>query len=107
MKNVNAQEKAIALSNFRTAREMLCIKMGWEQEFQHYIRKHDVDASQETVKEFKRKLTRLLAYNYDVHRCPNPSFFPSLLPKEHPNSSPVRFPPEYKQTNQNQELEET
>lgn len=92
---LNAAQKALALNNFRQAREMLCIKMGWEREHQHYIRKHDVDASQEVVNEFKRKLTRLLAYNYDVHRCPNPALFPRLLPESHPQSQPVRFPPEW------------
>lgn len=103
-----AVNRSIELNNFRIAREMLCIKMGWEREHQHYIRRHDADANSETVKAFKSKVTRLLAYNYDVHRCPNPSLFPRLLPTQHPQSQPVRFPPEwnekYNKSNSTEEL---
>lgn len=94
MASVNI-EKVIAVSNFRQAREMLCIKLGWEREFQKYIRCPDSDVNKKEIAEFIRRTTRILAFNYDVHRCPNPSLFPTLWPEHKEGSQPLRFPPEY------------
>lgn len=101
-----AVENAIARNNFRTAREMLCIKMGWTKEFSHYIMRHDVDASWPEREKFIKKVTRILAYNYDVHRCPNPAMFPALWPNSKPGSQPVRLPPEFRE-NQTTKQEES
>lgn len=89
-------EKIIARNNFNMAREMLCIKLGWTKEFSHYIRRHNLDASWPEREKFFKKVTRILAYNYDVHRCPNPAMFPTLWPNNKPGSQPVRFPPEFR-----------
>lgn len=91
-------ENTISRSNFNNAREMLCVKLGWMKEHQHFIRRHDHDCSVEERLAFIRKVTRILAYNYDVHRCPNPNLFPTLWPTEKEGSQPVRMPPEYRTT---------
>jgi len=96
-------EKTLKRQNFNHAREMICIKMGWTKEFAHYIRKKNVDAEWPERKKFFDKVTRLLAYNYDVHRCPNPALYPALWPNEKEGSQPVRLPPEMRTQTNNQE----
>lgn len=88
---------AIRLTNFRHARTMLCLKMGWERELQSLINGHDPDACNNGERDkFVKKVTRFLAYNYDVHRCPNPTLESRLLPAQHPLSTPVIYPPEWR-----------
>lgn len=91
-------QRAMRMSNLHKARHMLCIKMGWTREFQRFVNHMDVDANGTPEKaEFWRKMSRLLAFNYDVHRCPDVCGFPRLFPQEKPGSLPVRFPPEWRQ----------
>lgn len=87
--------EAVAIANFKRAREMLCIKMGWETEYSHHILRHDVDGGYQAHQAFIRKVTRLLSFNYDTHRRPNPALYPQLWPKSHPGNQPVKFPPEW------------
>ncbi len=88
---------AIKRSNLNKARYMLCEKMGWTKDFYRFLRHRDVDAyGTEEKKEFIRKLSRLLAFNYDVHRCPDPCIFVRLWPAEKIGSEPVKYPPEWR-----------
>jgi len=96
---VKQAHEAIARNNFYQAREMLCIKMGWTRELHMYVKRPDSDVDQKAVKEFIRKVTRVLAYNYDVHRRPSPALFPTLWPSDKPGSQPVRLPPEFRNEN--------
>ena len=47
---------------------MLCTKVGKAKEFHWYIRRRDPDATIGQITEFRRKMVRLLSFNYDVHR---------------------------------------
>ena len=65
-------EKAMARQRFRTARFKLCEKMGWVKDYWKFIGNRDVDAyGTPEKKEFYRKVTRFLAFNYAIHRCPD------------------------------------
>lgn len=91
---------AIRKSNLNKARWMLCEKMGWSKDFYRFFRHRDVDAyGTEEKKEFIRKLSRLLAFNYDVHRCPDPCIFTRLYPTTKKGAEPLKFPPEWNQNN--------
>jgi hypothetical protein len=79
--------------NFWHAFEMMCAKLGWEKDFRRLVLSRDVDACQTPEKrEFIRKVTRILAYNYDVHRCPPTILYPGLFP-----GNDIKYPPEYRQ----------
>lgn len=90
----------IRRSNFVKARHMLCIKMGWMRDYSRFIMHTDPDSckTQEHTK-FIKKVTRFLAFNYDVHRCPDTSSFKSLWPEDKAGSEPVKVPPEYREGN--------
>lgn len=90
----------IKKSNFQKARHMLCIKMGWMKEYSKFIMRRDPDeCNKKAHTEFIKKVTRYLAYNYDVHRCPDTSDFKSLWPSNKPGNQPIRIPPEYTKKN--------
>ena len=72
-------EEAVKRHNFWRALEMLCTKVGKAKEFRWYIRRRDPDATIGQISDFKRKMVRLLSFNYDVHRRPNPNFSKKLL----------------------------
>jgi hypothetical protein len=91
-------EKIIKRHHFWTAFEMLCDKIGEAHNYHRLIRGHDVDARSTSEKpEFIRKITRILAYNYNVHQCPPPGQCPRILPAENELPQPVIYPPEYRQ----------
>jgi hypothetical protein len=90
-------EEAVKKQNFWRAFEMLCEKCGKHKEFFWYVKNRDPDASRETKKAFIHKMTRLLAFNYDVHRRSNPIIFGTLKPAGAPNSQPLNYPPEWKE----------
>lgn len=83
--------------NYMTALHMLCNKMGWEKEFSWYIlRRNEEKCANGGRKEFIRKATRLLAFNYDgIHTGENPANSPRLLPASNPLSQPIRYPKEW------------
>lgn len=78
--------------NFWLAFEKLCARLDLTKDFFRLIRRRDPDATIGEISEFKRKYTRLLAYNYDVHRCPNPATNRKLFGNE-----PLNYPPEWRQ----------
>lgn len=89
--------KAMKAHNFWTAFEMLCNKIGKTKEFFWYAKHRDADATPEQKKSFIKKMTRLLAFNYDVHRCPSPSTFGTLKKQGEAGEQPLRYPPEWKE----------
>ena len=93
--SAKSAEKAMKAHNFWIAFEMLCNKIGRTKEFFWYAKGRDADATAEQKKSFIRKITRLLAFNYDVHRCPMPSTFGTLKKDGDPGSLPLRYPPEW------------
>ena len=98
MKNRKAQtsitpqmaEEAVKRSNYWLAFEKLCERIGMTSEFFRFVRRRDPDATIGEISEFKRKITRLLAFNYDVHRRPNPRTNMKLFGQE-----PLKYPPEW------------
>lgn len=76
--------------NFWLAFEKLCNKIGKTKEFFWYVRNRDGSATKETKRAFISKMTRLLAFNYDVHRRPDPVFNKKLFGDE-----PLVYPPEW------------
>lgn len=42
-------------------------------------------------------MVRLLAYNYDVHRRPDPALNKRLMPADRPGAEPIIYPPEWKE----------
>jgi hypothetical protein len=60
--------------------------------FFRLIRRRDPDATIGEIAEFKRKMTRLLAFNYDVHRCPDPCTNKKLYGDE-----TLKYPPEWRE----------
>lgn len=87
-------ERAVRRHNFWTAFELLCDKIGKAREFHWYIRRRNAEATIGQITEFKRRMTRLLAFNYDVHKCPAPSLCARLKPEGTEGAEPLRFPPE-------------
>lgn len=83
-------EECLKRINFWKAFEKLCAKVGKTKEFFWYVRNRDVNAPKEVKKAFISKMTRLLAFNYDVHRRPDPVFNERLYGKE-----PIIYPPEW------------
>lgn len=83
--------------NYRHALRMLCIKMGWDQEYSWYVLRRDESKCANGGREaFIRKATRLLALNYDgIHSGANPALSPRLLPESNPLSQPLRYPKEW------------
>lgn len=90
-------EEAVKRHNFWRALEMLCTKVGKAKEFHWYIRRRDPDATIGQITEFRRKMVRLLSFNYDVHRRPNPNFSKKLLPSGTPGAEPLSYPPEWRE----------
>ena len=90
-------ERAVKSKNFWLAFEMLCTKVGKTKEFYWYIRRRNADATISQISDFKRKMTRLLAFNYDVHKCPNPVFCARLKPADNASAEPLIYPPEWKE----------
>ena len=88
--------KIVKRHNFYLALEMLCAKIGKTKEFFWYIRRRNPDATISQIAEFRKKMVRLLAFNYDVHRCPNPVFCARLKPATNESYEPLRYPPEWK-----------
>ncbi|MBR6450506.1 MAG: hypothetical protein IKS96_11300 [Fibrobacter sp.] len=84
--------RAVRRSNFWKAFEKLCERLGRRNDFFRLIRRRDADATIGEITEFRRKMTRLLAFNYDVHRCPDPCCNKKLFGTE-----PLRYPPEWRQ----------
>lgn len=85
-------QKAIKRHNFWLAFEKLCEKLGETRNFFRLIRRRDTEATIGEIAEFKRKITRLLAYNYDVHRCPEPCTNKKLYGDES-----LKYPPEWRE----------
>jgi hypothetical protein len=85
-------QKAVKRHNFWLAFEKLCDRLGETKNFFRLIRRRDPDATIGEIAEFKRKMTRLLAFNYDVHRCPEPCTNKKLYGTE-----PLKYPPEWRE----------
>lgn len=84
--------------NFWTAFEMLCIKIGEINTYHKLMFGRDPDAiSEGKRKEFVKIITRILAFNYDVHRCPLPLLEPRLWRNELEGSKPITYPPEMRE----------
>ena len=83
-------ERAKLRRNFDLAFEKLCDRIGETRNFFRLIRRRDPDATLGEIAEFRRKMVRLLAFNYDVHRCPDPVHNKKLYGTE-----PLRYPPEW------------
>ena len=77
--------------NYWLAFEKLCEKLGRTRVFFRLVRRRDPDATLGEIYEFKRKMTRLLAFNYDVHRRPDPCLNKRLYGDE-----PLIYPPEWR-----------
>ena len=92
---VDAAKRAARSHNFWTAFRMLCEKIGKTKEYFWYVMKRDADATPDQRKRFIKKITRLLAYNYDVHRCPMPSIYGTLKKPGEPGAQPLRYPHEW------------
>ena len=90
-------EEHLKRLNFGKALEMLCTKMGKSKEFFRLIRRRDPDATLGEISEFRRKMVRLLAFNYDVHRRPDPALNKRLMPADRPDAEPIIYPPEWKE----------
>lgn len=86
-------EESIRKHNFWLAFEKLCEKVGKTKQFFRLIRRRDPDATLGEIAEFRRKMTRLLAFNYDVHKCPAPCLNKKLYGDE-----PLTYPPEWSET---------
>ena len=86
-------ERMTRRSNFYLAFEKLCEKVGKTKQFFRLIRRRDPDATLGEIAEFRRKMTRLLAFNYDVHKCPAPCLNKKLYGDE-----PLTYPPEWSET---------
>ena len=82
--------KAAKRRNFDLALEKLCNRLGETRNFFRLIRRRDQDATLGEIAEFRRKMVRLLAFNYDVHRCPDPVHNKKLYGNE-----PLKYPPEW------------
>lgn len=87
--------KAVKTHNFWVAFEMLCEKVGKIKEYFWFVKNRDADATREQKKSFIKRMTRLLAYNYDVHRCPPPATYGTLKKPEEAGAQPLRYPPEW------------
>lgn len=85
-------EEAVKRRNYWIAFEKLCERLGKKAEFFRFVRRRDQDATLGEINEFKRKMTRLLAFNYDVHRRPNPCANKKLFGTE-----PLNYPPEWRE----------
>lgn len=82
-------EESIRRHNFWRAFEKLCERLGKTKEFFWYARGRD-NSHPEEKKKFLNKMTRLLAFNYDVHRRPDPIFNKKLYGDE-----PLTYPPDW------------
>ncbi len=82
--------EASARHNYWLAFEKLCEKLGRTRDFFRLVRRRDPEATLGEIYEFKRKMTRLLAFNYDVHRRPDPCLNKRLYGDE-----PLVYPPEW------------
>lgn len=85
------RDAIIKKRNFWDAFEMMARKMGLEVDYRRLMLGYDVDAVRNTdeKKRFIRKVTRTLAFNYDVHRCPSPTLCDALQ-----KDTPITLPPE-------------
>ena len=83
--------------NYMQALHMLCVKMGWTKEYSYYILGRSPECcANGGKKEFIKKATRILAYNYEgIHTGAEPALSPRLLPESNPLSQPLRMPPEF------------
>lgn len=98
-KNRNAQkavtremiEEGLRRRNYWLAFEKLCERLGETKNFFRLVRRRDPEATLGEIYEFKRKITRLLAFNYDVHRRPDP-----VLNKRLYGDEPLIYPPEWR-----------
>lgn len=84
-------EESIRQHNYWLAFEKLCERLGETKNFFRLVRRRDPAATLGEIYEFKRKMTRLLAFNYDVHRCPEPCTNKKLYGDE-----PLKYPPEWR-----------
>lgn len=84
-------EESIRQHNYWLAFEKLCERLGETKNFFRLVRRRDPMATLGEIAEFKRKMTRLLAFNYDVHRRPDPVHNKKLYGTE-----PLRYPPEWR-----------
>jgi hypothetical protein len=87
--------KAVKTHNFWVAFQMLCEKVGKMKEYFWFVKNRDADATREQKKSFIKRMTRLLAYNYDVHRCPPPVIYGTLKKPGEAGAQPLRYPPEW------------
>lgn len=87
--------KTVKTYNFWAAFQMLCEKVGKTKEYFWFVKNRDADATREQKKSFIKRMTRLLAYNYDVHRCPPPIIYGTLKKDGEPDAQPLRYPPEW------------
>lgn len=88
-------EQCIKKNNFWLAFQKLCEKVGKTKEYFGLVRNRDADATPEQKKAFIKKMTRLLAFNYDVHRCPHPCGNRRLLPADREGAEPLIYPPQW------------
>ena len=86
-------EAVIKKRNFWLAFEKLCERLGRSKDYVRLMRRRDPDATIGEISEFRRKMTRLLALNYDVHRCPDPCINKRIYGDE-----PLNYPPEWRMT---------
>lgn len=84
-------EAGLKRQNFWKAFQKLCERIGKTRDYFRLIRRRDPDATIGEITEFRRKMTRLLAFNYDVHRCPEPCTNKKLYGDE-----PLNYPPEWR-----------
>lgn len=84
-------EEGIRRRNYWLAFEKLCERLGETKNYFRLVRRRDPAATLGEIAEFKRKMTRLLAFNYDVHRRPDPVHNKKLYGTE-----PLRYPPEWR-----------
>lgn len=85
-------EKHLRRENFWKAFQKLCERLGKTKEYFRLIRRRDPDATIGEISEFRRKVTRLLAFNYNVHRCPDPCSNKKLYGDE-----PLTYPPDWRE----------
>ena len=85
-------ERQIKRQNFWLAFQKLCEKVGATKDYWRLVKHRDADATREEKREFIRKMTRLLAFNYDVHRCPHPVLAARLKPEGAQGSEPIKYP---------------
>ena len=84
-------EEGLRRRNYWLAFEKLCERLGETKNFFRLVRRRDPEATLGEIYEFKRKITRLLAFNYDVHRRPDPVLIKRLYGDE-----PLIYPPEWR-----------